>query len=90
VDRAGAITNQLSEVLTDLSFVKEAEVRARLDTTRNLLADQTLNISTIRERANDAASDFTMQAIKLQGEADALKLALQHYDRMLAHYTWEG
>lgn len=87
--KAGNVTNELVEVLTDLSFVKEAEVRARMDTTTNLLADQTLNISTVRERANEAAVHFTTQAIKLQGQADALKLALQHYDRMLTHYTWE-
>jgi len=90
VQRAGEVTNKLAEVLTDLSFVKEAEVRARTETTRNLLADQSLNVTTVRERANDAAMEFTLQAIKLQGEADALRLALSHYDRILNHYTFEG
>lgn len=77
------------DLLKDLSFVKEAEVRARLDTTANLLQDQTLNISTVRERATEAAAPYAMQAIKLQGEIDAVRAGLAHYDRILANYTWE-
>lgn len=86
VIRAGQIVQELTEKITEFSFLKGAELRARYDTLANLMNDQTVNITTARERASEAVASYTIDLIKLQGEIDCLQMALAHCDRVLHYY----
>lgn len=87
VVRAGQIVQELNSKITELGFLKGAELRVRYDTMHNLLADQSVNITTARERASEAVASYTIDIIKLQGEIDCLQMALTHCDRLLTHYS---
>lgn len=89
VVRAGQIVQELNEKITEFNFLKGVELRARYDTMHNLLSDQSVNITTARERASEAVASYTIDIIKLQGEIDCLQMALAHCDRILTHYTPE-
>lgn len=87
VIHAGQIVQELKDKITELGFLKGAELRARYDVMHSLSQDHTVNITTARERASESVASYTIDIIKLQGEIDCLQMALAHCDRILAHYT---
>jgi hypothetical protein len=86
VIRAGQIVQELTDKITEFSFLKGAELRARYDTMHTLSQDPSINITTARERASESVASYTIDIIKLQGEIDCLQMALAHCDRVLHYY----
>lgn len=84
VERAGAITQQLIELYSQLAFDKGCELRVRVETFQQAI--NTNNVTTAREEASAAASRHTIETIRTQGEIDGLLLALQHCDRVINHW----
>lgn len=84
--RAGEITDKLIDLYTQLAFDKGSELRVRMETFENVMADPSKNITTARELATASARPFTIKCIETQGEIDGLILALQHCDRVINHW----
>lgn len=86
VARAAEIVDQLTEQMTKLAFMKGSELRLRHETTERM-TNQGSNITTARETASVAVSNYTVELIKIQAEIDTLHLALAHCDRALNNWT---
>lgn len=85
VVRAGQITDELTELYSQLAVLKGSELRTRHATLQSTLADPKMNITTAREQASIAVQHYTVETMKITGEIDGLKLALEHCDRVLRY-----
>ena len=85
VTRAGQITEQLTDLYTQLAFDKGSELRVRKETFEQAIHQA--NITTAREEAHMASVPYQIEILKTQGEIDGLILALQHCDRVINHWN---
>lgn len=86
VERANYLIDEIAEHQAQLTVLRGSELRGKWQHFQSLI--QTTNVTTAREQANAAVQNYTLEIMKLEGELATLKLALDHCDRMLTHYTW--
>ena len=88
-DAYEAASHKLHDLHIERSELSAAELMTRANAYVSLVASG-MNITAVREGADNAAATFKAEAIKLGGEIDALHAQLRWLDHVIGHHRATG